>query len=215
MNNMSRMRKYLLQTFVIAACAAFGIATLQAQSSPAIDNYEAAAEYSHSQHGTGVLVMVRGEIVFEDYAPGWTADKPHLLASGTKSFCGVMSACAVHDGLLTLDEKVAETLTEWKDDQRKSQITIRQLLSLSSGIEGGDNGTSAWETAKVASSATMNFLPSCWRRHENRQDSPRDDDFIPYLSEYNRGCVVQATSDRTTHPTTAIIFKGIQHGKWP
>jgi CubicO group peptidase (beta-lactamase class C family) len=40
-----------------------------------------------------------------------------------------------------LDEKVAETLTEWKDDQRKSQITIRQLLSLSSGIEGGDNGT--------------------------------------------------------------------------
>ena len=65
--------------------------------------------------------MVRGEIVFEDYAPGWTADKPHLLASGTKSFCGVMAACAVHDGLITLDEKVAETLTEWKDDQRKSQ----------------------------------------------------------------------------------------------
>ena len=22
-----------------------------------------------------------------DYAPGWTADKPHLLASGTKSLC--------------------------------------------------------------------------------------------------------------------------------
>lgn len=46
----------------------------------------------------------------------------------------------MHDGLLNLDEKVAETLTEWKDDQRKSQITIRQLLSLSSGIERGDNG---------------------------------------------------------------------------
>lgn len=116
-------------------------ATPHAQSIPAINDCKAAAEYSHSQRGTGVLVMVRGEIVFEDYAPGWTADKPHLLASGTKSFCGVMATCAVHDGLLTLDEKVAETLTEWKDDQRKSQITIRQLLSLSSGIEGGDNGS--------------------------------------------------------------------------
>lgn len=43
----------------------------------------------------------------------------------------------------------------------------------------------------------MNFLPSCWRRHENRQDSPRLGDFVPCLSEYNRGCVVQATSDRS------------------
>jgi len=134
-------RKFLLQTFVVATIAAFGISSLCAQSIPAIDNLKAAAEYSHSQNGTGVLVMVRGEIVFEDYALGWKADKPHYLASGTKSFCGVIAACAVHDGLLTLDEKVAETLTEWRDDQRKSQITIRQLLSLSSGIEGGDNGT--------------------------------------------------------------------------
>ena len=114
-------------------------AALQAQTMPSPDNFKKAAEYSHSQHGTGVLVMVRGEILFEDYAPGWTAEKPHLLASGTKSFCGVMAACAVHDGLLTLDERVADTLVEWKDDPRKSRITIRQLLSLSSGIDGGDN----------------------------------------------------------------------------
>ena len=85
--------------------------------------------------------MVQGKILFEDYASGWNADKPHLLASGTKSFCGVMAACAVHDGLLALDEKVADTLIEWKDDKRKSQVTIRQLLNLCSGIDGGDNGT--------------------------------------------------------------------------
>ena len=32
-------------------------------------------------------------------------------------------------------------MTEWKDDSRKSQVTIRQLLSLSSGIDGGVNGS--------------------------------------------------------------------------
>jgi len=102
--------------------------------------FRAAAEYSRSQHGVAVLVMRRGEVVFEDYAPGWS-DKPHLLASGTKSFCGVMAACAVQDGLLTLDERVADTLIEWKDDPTKSLVTIRQLLSLSSGVKGGATGS--------------------------------------------------------------------------
>ncbi len=140
MNSMIITRYFLIDLFAAAAFA-FGVGSLYAQAVPSIANCKDAADYSHSFHGTGVLVMVRGEIVFEDYAPNWTAAKPHLLASGTKSFCGVMAACAVHDGLLTLDEKVSETLTEWKEDKRKSQITIRQLLSLSSGIDGGDNGT--------------------------------------------------------------------------
>jgi CubicO group peptidase (beta-lactamase class C family) len=184
-------RTFLLQTFVVASYAAFGIATLHAQSVPAIDNCKAAAEYSHSQHGTGVLVMVGGKIVFEDYAPGWTADKPHLLASGTKSFCGVMAACAVHDGLLTFDEKVAETLTEWNEDPSKSQITIRQLLSLSSGIEGGDNGTvpsykRAVSMAKATAEAGKKFsygpIPfQCFGELMHRKLEPQGESVEEYL----------------------------------
>lgn len=41
----------------------------------------------------------------------------------------MLATCAAHDGLLKLDDKVADTLTEWRDDKRKSEITIRQLLS--------------------------------------------------------------------------------------
>ena len=81
--------------------------------------YREAAEYSRSAHGVAVLVMRSGEIVFEDYAPGWQ-DKPHELASGTKSFAGVMAVCAAQDGLLKLDEKVSDTVTEWKTNPRKS-----------------------------------------------------------------------------------------------
>ncbi len=112
--------------------------------------FSAAAEYSRSAHGVSVLVMRRGEIVFEDYAPGWSADKPHLLASGTKSFAGVLAVCAVQDGLLQLDDKVSDTLTEWKSDPAKAAVTIRQLLSLSSGIAGGDNGSVPSYAACVA-----------------------------------------------------------------
>lgn len=77
--------------------------------------YRTAADYSRAAKGVAVLVMKRGEIVFEDYAPGWE-NKPHLLASGTKSFSGVMASCAVEDGLLRLDEKLSDTIVEWKDD---------------------------------------------------------------------------------------------------
>lgn len=101
--------------------------------------HEAAAEYLQSVNGHAMLVYEDGKLVFERYMNGHTAEKAHLLASGTKSFSGFMAVAAQEDGLLTLDEKLSETITEWKDDAQKKDITIRQLLSLSSGINGGDN----------------------------------------------------------------------------
>jgi CubicO group peptidase (beta-lactamase class C family) len=46
---------------------------------------------------------------------------------------------AAHDGLLRLDDPVSDTITEWKNDPRKSRITIRQLLSQTDGIEGASS----------------------------------------------------------------------------
>src|SRR5260370_41872418 len=42
----------------------------------------------------------------------------------------------MQEGLFRLDDPVSDTITEWKSDPRKSQITIRQLLSQTDGIEG-------------------------------------------------------------------------------
>ena len=152
--------------------------------------YREAAEYSRSAHGVAVLVMRRGEIVFEDYAPGWQ-DKPHELASGTKSFAGVMAVCAAQDGLLKLDEKVSDTVTEWKTDPRKSQVTIRQLLSLCSGIEGGENGAPPmYRRAVVLAEATadpgtrFSYGPipfQCFGELMRRKLEPRGESVEAYL----------------------------------
>src|SRR4029453_770750 len=56
--------------------------------------------------------------------------------SGTKSFWGIAALAAARDGLFKLDDPVADTITEWKGDPRKSRITIRQLLHQTDGIEG-------------------------------------------------------------------------------
>lgn len=93
-----------------------------------------AAAYSERHSGRALLVLKEGEVHFERYADGWSAGRPHPLASGTKSFMGILAAAAIADGLVTLDEVVSDTLVEWKEDPRRSRITVRQLLDLSSGL---------------------------------------------------------------------------------
>ena len=124
--------------FLILCFVSFG----QAQSKATLsepERYKLAAQYSEQNNGSAVLVMKGDKIVFEDYENGFTSSIPHFLASGSKSFVGVMAVAAQEDGLLNLDDKVSATITEWQADPVQSQVTIRQLLSLSSGIDVGQN----------------------------------------------------------------------------
>jgi CubicO group peptidase (beta-lactamase class C family) len=95
-----------------------------------------AAKYSESKRGVSMLVLQNGRTIFEHYANGGSADGRWPIFSGTKSFWGIAGLVAVHDGLFKLDDPVSDTITEWKSDPRKSQITIRQLLNQTDGIEG-------------------------------------------------------------------------------
>jgi CubicO group peptidase (beta-lactamase class C family) len=95
-----------------------------------------AAKYSESKRGVSMLVMQNGRTIFEHYANGGSAGRRWPIFSGTKSFWGIAALAAVRDGLFKLDDPVSDTITEWKNDPRKSQITIRRLLNQTDGIEG-------------------------------------------------------------------------------
>jgi CubicO group peptidase (beta-lactamase class C family) len=129
-----------------------------AAETPNASSYEAAAAYLESCNGHALLVYERGRLVFERYFHGHSAATPHVLASGTKSFFGVLAVAAQEDGLLRLDEKLSDTLTEWRADPRKRDLTIRQLLSLSSGLAGGGIGQVPSYREAVAS-ATVTAAP--------------------------------------------------------
>ncbi len=83
-----------------------------------------------------MLVVQNGRTIFEHYANGGSARGRWPIFSGTKSFWGIAALAAVRDGLFKLDDPVSDTITEWKNDPRKSQIAIRQLLNQTDGIEG-------------------------------------------------------------------------------
>jgi len=96
--------------------------------------FEEAARYSADHRGVSMLVMIDGEIVFESYPNDGSANEAHNLASGTKSFSGIVAAAMVQDGLLDLDERISDTITRWRRDERET-ITVRQLLSLTDGLD--------------------------------------------------------------------------------
>ena len=90
----------------------------------------AAAAYSASTGGTSFLALQNGQTLLEQ-----SAGEPHKIYSGTKAFWSLAALAAAEDGLLSLDEHVAETIPAWRADPRKARITIRQLLDFSCGLD--------------------------------------------------------------------------------
>jgi CubicO group peptidase (beta-lactamase class C family) len=99
------------------------------------ENCANAAKYFEKTRGVSMLVMQNGRVVFERYANGGTKNGRWPIFSGTKNFWGLAALCAVRDGLIRLDDRVADTITEWRNDPIKSQITVRELLNQTSGLD--------------------------------------------------------------------------------
>src|SRR5262249_54912776 len=100
------------------------------------DGCARAAKYSESKRGVSILVIQNGRTIFEHYANGGAAGGRRAIFCGTKKLLGNGAIPAVHDGMFKFDDPVSDTITEWKNDPRKSQITIRELLNQTDGIEG-------------------------------------------------------------------------------
>tara|TARA_R110000868_G_scaffold121349_2_gene321863 strand:- start:2055 stop:3113 length:1059 start_codon:yes stop_codon:yes gene_type:complete len=107
-----------------------------AQISPPVYDLDCdgAEAYSRRSRGIAVIVVHAGDIVCARYADGIDPEQGWEIASGVKSFTAIMAAAAVQDGLLSLDERAADTLTEWQDDPERAAITVSHLLSQSSGL---------------------------------------------------------------------------------
>jgi CubicO group peptidase (beta-lactamase class C family) len=109
-----------------------------------------AAQYSRSHGGLVLYVRQNGRVVYENNAPGFSESTPRKIYSGTKTFVAVAAMFAIRDGLLTLNERAAETLPEWSKDRRHT-ITIDELLSQTSGLDpDGDLIYSARDQFKAA-----------------------------------------------------------------
>jgi CubicO group peptidase (beta-lactamase class C family) len=123
---------------LLAGLLALVLAAGPAEASVTARNFARAAAYSRDHGGLALRVQQGGRVIFEDYYPGWSANTPHRIYSGTKNFVAVGALVAMEEGLLTLDEPASRTLPEWRHDERR-EITIDQLLSQTSGLDPGSD----------------------------------------------------------------------------
>jgi CubicO group peptidase (beta-lactamase class C family) len=129
------------------------VGELGSQMPFSLESCRRAVAHSVAAGGKSVLVMYDGKIVYEHYHSEGAPDAAWELASGTKSFSGVIAMLLVQDGLLDLDEKVSDTISEWQSDPQKSRITVFQLLHLISGLKPNLHGplvAPTWEEAIAA-----------------------------------------------------------------
>jgi CubicO group peptidase (beta-lactamase class C family) len=83
-------------------------------------------------HATRAVVIVhRGAIVAERYAPGFTPFTPLPGWSMAKSLTAALAGIAVRDGLI--DPSAALEFPEWSEDARRA-ITLEHLLAMNSGL---------------------------------------------------------------------------------
>ena len=89
-----------------------------------------------------VLLYQRGKLVMEEYFYGYDVNRQQQLRSATKSVVSAVAGIAIDHGALTLDTKALDVLKLTKSahpDPRKAQITVRDFLTMSSGLACNDH----------------------------------------------------------------------------
>lgn len=81
----------------------------------------------------GIVVLHKGNIVFEHYANGMTARSPHILMSVSKSMLALVAGILVGRGELDVDRPVTDYVPEVRDTAFVG-ATVRHLLDMRTGL---------------------------------------------------------------------------------
>ncbi|MEY2626133.1 MAG: hypothetical protein RL412_1908 [Pseudomonadota bacterium] len=96
---------------------------------PGIDDYMA------SQHTAGLVILQDGKIRFERYGEEFDADGRWTSFSVAKSFTSTLVGAAIQDGYIdSLEDKVSRYIPDLRGSAY-DDVTIRQLLTMSSGVK--------------------------------------------------------------------------------
>ncbi len=96
-----------------------------------------------------ILVVKNGKLVAERYFNDGNIDTPTLMQSVVKSYYSAFVGAALEQGCLPdIDQPVLDYFPEFVDqitDSRKSDITIRHLLQMRSGLPWEESDPALWE----------------------------------------------------------------------
>lgn len=118
-----------------------------------------------------VLIQQSGQLLYENYFGGYTADSLHDVRSAFKSITSLLAGIALDQGhLSSLDAPLLSFFPNYEpDDPRKHQISLRHLIQMRAGFRaeefygiGPDAEDAMWESedwVKYALSLDMKDTP--------------------------------------------------------
>ncbi|RYY96427.1 MAG: class A beta-lactamase-related serine hydrolase [Chitinophagaceae bacterium] len=127
--------RYLLSLLLF--CAPVVHAQLPAQTLDSLLEVHR-AELSGRGGGATLLLAQHGTLIYAHSEGDFSADKPVPIASASKWYSGVLLMTLVHDGLLSLDDKVSKYIPSFLTPDKKD-ITVRQCFALTAGFAGGSD----------------------------------------------------------------------------
>lgn len=96
---------------------------------------DAAEAYAASNNSSAFIVWRKGKIEREVYFDSFARTEPVLSYSLSKPVAAFAIGRALELGLIeSLDQPVADFVTEWKSDVRREKILIRHLLDMRAGF---------------------------------------------------------------------------------
>lgn len=100
------------------------------------------------RHTEGVLVLRHGKLVLEEYFWGMRPELTHIIASDTKSISSILTGIAIDQDKLGLDEEVVGYFPQYGERRwlrEKYSIRLRDLLSMTAGVEWPDKAAASGE----------------------------------------------------------------------
>src|SRR5690554_6396687 len=90
-----------------------------------------------------IMLLRNGKVIAEGWWDPYSADRPHMLFSLSKSFTSTAIGFAVQEGLLTVDDKVCDFFPDQLPEKvgpNLAAMRVRHLLSMSTGHEEDTTG---------------------------------------------------------------------------
>lgn len=146
---MKRLTATIIFLFMIAGSSTASDLPVAKPEHYGVDGSRLAAAIDKAQqiNGLNSLVIVRnGHIISEVYLGNNTTDSLFHVRSITKSVMACLIGIAIHNGHLqhldqTLDELIGHAI---KLDDQQSRLTLRHLLTMSSGFQWDESGTDSY-----------------------------------------------------------------------
>ena len=98
-------------------------------------DFSEAIQYAAAMGSYGLIIWQGGKLLLEEYFEDFDSELRPDTASMHKSVLALIMAAAIEDGFIdSADDPIGKYIAQWQD-QPEGEITIRQLMTMSSGLK--------------------------------------------------------------------------------